>query len=90
MLIISGKGDMYDYSAADAADAPFRRNEIVSLIVEEGVTSIGKYAFADCTAIAGTELPTTSRCDYNMIIDGVANGLTNVGDVLTAVTAGSY
>lgn len=41
-LTISGEGEMYDY---EQATSPFYNHQIASLEIEEGVTSIGKYAF---------------------------------------------
>ena len=48
ILTISGTGDMTEY--AKAGDAPWygHRNEITRVIIPEGVTSIGSYAFAEC------------------------------------------
>ena len=48
ILTISGSGDMTEY--AKAGDAPWygHRKEINRVIIPEGVTSIGSYAFADC------------------------------------------
>lgn len=47
VLIISGKGDMEDYYYGDDM-APWydRKDEIESIVVEEGITSIGSYAFS--------------------------------------------
>jgi len=62
MLTISGTGAMYNYvSAADGGDnvSPFANStEITGLIVEEGVTSIGGYAFEGCSMTL-VQLPTT-------------------------------
>ena len=43
-LIISGEGEMYDY---DTYNSPLTGN-IISIIVENGVRSIGDFAFASC------------------------------------------
>ena len=46
VLTISGTGKMSDFSYS----APWHsyRNNITSVIIENGVTSIGKYAFKSC------------------------------------------
>ena len=55
-LTISGTGAMDNYSWGDA---PWynKADEIISIEVLSGVTSIGDSAFADCSAITSIELP---------------------------------
>ncbi len=60
-LTISGKGKMTDY---EAGGAPWGTG-VTKLIVEPGVTSIGNYAFYNCTKLTTAE---------------VANHVTTVGD----------
>lgn len=56
VLTISGTGPMYDYTAGDPApwDGEHGINRVV---IEEGVTSIGEYAFSGCGHLAKAELP---------------------------------
>ena len=64
VLTISGTGDMYDYSYDDFASgypvstpwASYYKN-IVSVVIEEGVTSIGDYAFYSATALTSVAIP---------------------------------
>ncbi len=50
VLTISGTGDMADYSGYD--DSPFYYNSSVkTVIIENGVTSIGKHAFQGCASL---------------------------------------
>ncbi len=55
-LVITGNGAMSDYSAGSA---PWRSNGslIKSIVIENGVTSIGGYAFRDCTAFESITIP---------------------------------
>lgn len=54
-LTISGSGEMNDYSYYTS---PFYRNtSIKSVIIEDGVTSIGSYAFEYCSSITSTTIP---------------------------------
>ena len=46
VLTISGSGDMHGYGPSDA---PWH-GRVKSAVIAEGVTSIGWYAFCDCTA----------------------------------------
>ena len=60
-LTISGKGKMTDY---EAGGAPWG-TDVVKLVIEPGVTSIGNYAFYNCTKLTTAE---------------VSNHVTSVGD----------
>ena len=58
-LVITGTGSIYDYKAEDFYRAPWYsvRSNIQSIEVEEGITNIGTYAFADCENVTGVSLP---------------------------------
>ena len=69
-LIISGSGEMTDYSAQNKA--PWSDTEFKKLVVNEGITSIGDWCFADCTDLEQLTLPSTlksigERAFYNCI-----------------------
>lgn len=53
-LTISGTGDMYDYRGV-ASEIPWYscRSGIQKVVIEDGVTSIGDYAFSDCAQLNG-------------------------------------
>lgn len=53
-LTISGTGDMTDYYSAPWYN---RRGEIRAVIIENGVTSIGNYAFYYCTGLTSVTIP---------------------------------
>ena len=48
ILTIKGKGKMKNYGGGDI---PWKRFEIAKVVIEEGVTSIGEYAFAYCFSL---------------------------------------
>ena len=65
-LVISGTGKMYDYSYPDEGEkkatepSPWcnsYRDDIQMLSIEEGVTSIGTYAFYECRNLKDVYLP---------------------------------
>lgn len=65
-LTISGTGRMGNYSgsggssvAAGSPGAPWyaQRNMITTITIEEGVTSIGDWAFAGCGELTGVSIP---------------------------------
>ena len=74
-LTLSGSGAMYDYENFNISSndfskaAPWMENYwgyIHSVVVDEGVTTIGKYAFSYCTNLVSVSLPSslTSIGDY--------------------------
>ena len=77
VLTISGTGDMTNYDM----DSPFPDLSISSVIISDGVTSIGEYAFADC---------------YELSSVTIGNSVTSIGQAafatctgLTSVTIGN-
>lgn len=55
-LTLSGAGAIPDYPIAETPWQEFR-DEIKSIVLREGVTRIGDYAFYDCTALTSVEIP---------------------------------
>ncbi len=55
-LTISGTGAMEDYSYDNNPWESYR-NEMTNVIISNGVTSIGSYAFYKCTLLASIEIP---------------------------------
>lgn len=64
-LVISGSGDIPDYaysfSSASGSSHPWSElcPQIRSVTVEEGITSVGSYAFYNCPALQTVTLPST-------------------------------
>jgi len=56
LLTISGSGKMTDFSVNDAPWYPYR-NSILSVVIEEGVTSVGSYAFRNAENMTSVQLP---------------------------------
>ena len=56
-LTVSGKGAMADYTQSDKRPWDGNRNDITSVVVESGVTSVGMAAFFYCTAMTSVTLP---------------------------------
>ncbi len=58
-LLVRGTGEMYDYDI-DSNLSPFRgNNDITSVVVSEGITSVGDYLFGNCQNMENITLPTT-------------------------------
>ena len=58
-LYISGTGDMRDTDQFGTSTIPWYeyRESLKSVVIESGVTSVGAYAFYNCTAIQSVKIP---------------------------------
>lgn len=54
-LTISGYGDMYNYFT-DSQPWSFLKNDIQTIVIEDGVTSIGDYAFYHCKNLTNVKI----------------------------------
>lgn len=58
-LTIAGSGMMYDYSSSAPAPWSELKNSFHTLVLPQGLTTIGDNAFADCAALQAVAIPTT-------------------------------
>ncbi len=55
LLTVSGEGEMRSYNLNGT---PFYNNSVIkTVVVEDGVTSIGDYAFSNCTGLTSVTIP---------------------------------
>ena len=57
LLTISGSGNMYDYTHASQTPWYTMRKQIQSVVIGNGVTGIGSYAFGDCENLESIIIP---------------------------------
>lgn len=78
VLTISGQGDMKNYANSETSRVPWYlfRDQITSVVVESGVTSIGDDAFRDCKLTSVT-IPDSVISIGNYAFNN-CNGLTSV------------
>jgi len=60
ILTISGTGAMPDFDVNEDINPPWyaNRNSVTAIVVENGVTSIGDWAFFNCTNVISAQIPT--------------------------------
>ena len=58
-LTIVGSGAMYDYSTSAPAPWSELKNNFHTLVLPQGLTTIGDNAFSDCAALQAVAIPTT-------------------------------
>lgn len=88
-LTISGEGAMENYYAA--SDAPWSEfgGVITRVVIEAGATSIGNYAFAGCSALAGITIPNSvMRIGHHAFTD--CDSLTRVQLSAAVTDIGEY
>lgn len=56
-MIVRGNGDMYDYNLEDNLPPLRGNNDIKSVVISDGVTSVGDYIFENCQNIESVSLP---------------------------------
>ena len=90
VLTISGTGDMTNYSTDShyRPTTPWYGKSIRTIIINEGVTSIGVNAFCDCYNITSVTIPNSITSIGNHAFGGcrgltsvtIPNGVTSIGD----------
>ena|GEM_PF-3665727 len=64
VFTISGTGDMHNYVSSNR---PYPSREITAVIITPGVTSIGDYAFRECSILGEVTIPSTvTRIGYGV------------------------
>ncbi len=57
ILTISGSGAMTNYTFSNNAPWYTYSDDVQSVIIEKGVTTVGNYAFCDCTSLTNITIP---------------------------------
>ena len=91
VLTISGTGDMYNYSCDYVAPWYYEKDSITSIVVEDGITSIGKFAFMMLENVTSVSLPDTLTSINSHAFNG-CSGLTSIEipSGITTITTYSF
>ena len=86
---ISGKGSMYDYSSSSNAPWYSSRASITNVVINDGVTSIGNYAFYWCSSLSSITIPDSVTTIGNYAFEDCSY-LTNINIPDSVTSIGSY
>ena len=91
ILTISGAGAMADYTSSSKAPWYSSRVSIDSVIINNGVTSIGDYAFSNCRDMTSVSIPNSVISIGNYAFN-YCNSLVNISlsDSLTSIGTGVF
>ena len=89
-LTISGTGDMSNYMNTTVPWKSYN-SSIKNVIIDDGVTSIGDYAFASCTGLTSVTIPDAVTSIGNYAFSG-CSGLTSViiPDAVTSIGSSAF
>ena len=88
-LTISGYGEMYNYNPNFAPWCKNYQNELETVIIEDGVTSIGHYAFDGCSGLTSIEIPNSVTSIGDHAFNG-CSGLTSIEIPNSVTSIGDY
>ena len=92
VLTISGSGDMYNYGSSDFS-APWdgSRSRVKSVVIADGVTSIGEYAFFYCESLTSVTIPdsVTSIGKYAFFCCTSLTSMT-IPDSVTSISSSTF
>ena len=67
-LTISGNGEMPNYSPGYYPPWGYYQNSFSSVVIGEGVTSIGSEAFSNCTGLTSVNIPYLKSASYHLLL----------------------
>lgn len=86
VLTISGSGMMKNYSSTNDVPWGNTRTEIVSVIINNGITSIGSFAFNGCTNLLSITVPYSVTSIGNNAFSGCSSlGSITIPDYVTSI-----
>lgn len=91
VLTISGSGNMYDYGSSTAVPWYSFRQEITSVVLPSGLTSVGSHAFYGCEQLTVLDLPENVRSVGEYAFAGCRQmQLLDLGSSLETIGTGAF
>ena len=72
-LTISGTGAMKDYNINDTQSPVINHQNVKKVMIEDGVTSIGNYAFYDCSNLTSITIPDSVTSIGNGVLEACSS-----------------
>ncbi len=91
-LSITGTGAMWDYASYNKAPWALYASQIKNVTISEGATSVGSYAFNNCTALESVEFPASLATIGSVAFNGCSS-LTDAdlsGTALTSIADSAF
>lgn len=90
-LVISGSGNMSNYTSASNTPWYNIRSEILKVQIEEGVTSIGNNTFNNCNGLTSVEIPNSVTGIGHSAFQSCINlAEVNIPNSVTSIGAGAF
>ena len=88
-LTISGTGAMKDYDYDSNRSPVYRNSDVKKVVIEDGVTSIGSYAFQNCRSLTNITIPNSVTSIENSAFEWcsslssvtIPDSVTSIGEV---------
>ncbi|MCD7797769.1 MAG: leucine-rich repeat domain-containing protein, partial [Clostridiales bacterium] len=91
VLTVSGEGEMKDYSGANTGPWHSYCESIISIVIENGVTSIGRCAFWDCTGLISVTIGNgVTTIDYQAFHDCTSLTSITIPDSVTSIGSEAF
>ena len=88
---VSGKGEMKNYSSSSNRAYNSRANEIKKVVINEGVTRIGDYAFYGCTSLSSVNIPESiTSIGWGAFIECTSLNSINIPESVTSIGEGEF